>query len=45
MVKAARMVTTDAEMDATLERTEADDNDPLARTVQYVHSLSSSSSV
>jgi hypothetical protein len=36
MVKAARMVTTDAEMDATLERTEADDNDPLARTVQYV---------
>jgi hypothetical protein len=36
MVKAARMVTTDAEVDAALERAKAHDNDPLARAVQYV---------
>jgi hypothetical protein len=30
------MVTTDAEIDAALERAKPHDNDPLARTVQYV---------
>jgi hypothetical protein len=32
----ARMVTTDAEIDAGLERAKPHDNEPLARTVQYV---------
>jgi hypothetical protein len=32
----ARVVTTDAEIDAALERAKPHDNDPLARTVQYV---------
>jgi hypothetical protein len=30
------MVTTDAEIDAALERAKPHDNDPIARTVQYV---------
>jgi hypothetical protein len=36
MVEAARIVTSDAEIDAALERSKAHDNDPLVRTVQYV---------
>ncbi len=36
MVEAARMVTTDAGIDAAPERSKAPDDDPLARTVQYV---------
>jgi hypothetical protein len=36
MVEATRIVTTDAEIDAALERSKAHDNGPLARTVQYV---------
>jgi len=34
-----RDVTTDAEIDAALERAKAHDNDPLARTVKYVPNL------
>lgn len=36
MVKAVRMVTTDEEIEAALERAKLHDNDPLARTVRYV---------
>jgi len=39
MVKPARMITTDAEIDAALERAKAHDKDPLARTVKYVQNL------
>jgi len=34
-----RDITTDAEIDAALERAKAHDNDPLARTVKYVQDL------
>jgi Protein of unknown function (DUF2442) len=39
MTKAARMITTDAEIDAAIERAKLLDGEPLARTVEHVHRL------
>jgi hypothetical protein len=36
MTKAARVIATDAEIDAAIERAKDCDKDPLARTVKYV---------
>ncbi len=38
MTKAVRMITTDAEIDAAIERAKLLDSEPLAKTVQYVPS-------
>jgi hypothetical protein len=39
MTKAARMITTDAEIDAAIERAKLLDGEPLARTVEYIQKL------
>jgi hypothetical protein len=39
MTKAARVITTDAEIDAAIEQAKLLDDEPLAKTVQYVHRL------
>ncbi len=43
MTKEARMITTDAEIDAALERAKLLEGEPLARTSMYVPRLSCSS--
>jgi Protein of unknown function (DUF2442) len=39
MTKAARMITTDAEIDAAIERAKLLDGEPLARTVEHIQRL------
>jgi hypothetical protein len=39
MTKPARMITTDAEMDAAIERAKLLDGEPLARTVEHIQRL------